>query len=69
MTLFQRYLYTNNSCIIIMNTRSIRTNVTLFNSFLIDNTFSDIICFTETWLNELDSAVYNGRSLLFSSYS
>ena len=37
--------------------RSIRTNITLSNSFLIDNQCPDIICFTETWLNEFDSAV------------
>ena len=40
-----------------MNIRSIRVNVTLINSFLIDNKCPNIICFTETWLHELDSAV------------
>ena len=48
---------TNKVRIILMNIRSIRANITLINYFLIDNQFPDIICFTETWLNELDSAV------------
>ena len=26
----------------------------MINYFLIDNQFPDIICFTETWLNEVD---------------
>ena len=47
----------NNVCIILMNIRLIRANIILINSFLIDNQFPDIICFTETWLNEFDSAV------------
>ena len=34
-----------------------RANITLINSFIIDNQFPDIICVTETWLNELDSAI------------
>ena len=48
---------TNNVCIILINIRLIRANITLINSFLIDNQFPDIIYFTETWLNEFDSAV------------
>ena len=40
-----------------MNIKSIRGNITLINSFLIDNQFPDIICFTGTWLSELDSTV------------
>ena len=41
----------------LMNIRSKRANFTLINSFLIDNTFPDIICFTETWLSEFYSAI------------